>query len=78
MLTQEKTATVIDSIADASALSSQEVARQQRLMQTMKEDQQQKYLHLQEQAESLLQQLIEMKQQREQVESRQLVGSAAR
>ncbi len=75
MLTQQTPETMNSQAAEAVATVSIEEIRQQRLMQAMKEDQQQKYLHLQAQAEMLLRQLTEMKQQREQIDDRQLVGS---
>lgn len=77
MLTQQTPETMNIPAADAVASISPEEIRQQRLMQAMNEDQQQKYLHLHAQAEMLLRQLTEMKQQREQISDRQLVGSTA-
>lgn len=76
MLTSESSSKTLSSTSEASVESSPEVARQQRLMQAMKADQQAKYLHLQEETEFLLQQLQELKQQRQSAENRQLVGAA--
>ncbi|MDX2231626.1 MAG: hypothetical protein NW220_18475 [Leptolyngbyaceae cyanobacterium bins.349] len=76
MLTRESSVNTIPASADTLAEGSQEMARQQRLMQVMKADQQAKYLHLQEETELLLQQLKDLKRQRQAVEERQLVGSS--
>lgn len=77
MLTRESSVSVISASAEVSADHAQDVARQQRLIQAMSADQQAKYLHLQEEAELLLQQLRELKRQRQQVEERQLVGASS-
>jgi hypothetical protein len=74
MLAKERFETEIS--AEVQPASSLEIARQQRLIQSMSADQQEKYLHLHEEAELLLQQLQEMKRQRQEIESRQLVGVA--
>ncbi|MDX2242046.1 MAG: hypothetical protein NW224_15275 [Leptolyngbyaceae cyanobacterium bins.302] len=76
MLISERFET-LNSSADASADHTLETARQQRLIQAMNADQKEKYLHLQEEADLLLHQLKELKRQRQQVEARELVGSAA-
>jgi len=73
MLIRESSVSAISAPAEASADSSQEVVRQHRYMQAMKADQQEKYLHLQEETEILLQQLRELKRQRQEVDERQLV-----
>jgi len=75
MLTNEGLQTVISPSAEISAAPSPEVVRQQRLMQTLKEEQQQKILHLHEETEVLLQQLRELKRQRQQVDDRQWVAT---
>lgn len=77
MLTSESSVNTF-SAAETAAEPSLEIIRQQRLMQTMKADQQEKYLHLQEKTELLLQQLQALKRRREAVGERQLVGASAR
>lgn len=77
MLISERFETLNSASAEASADHVLQTARQQRLMQAMNADQQEKYLHLQEEADLLLHQLKELKRQRQQVEVRELVGSAA-
>lgn len=76
MLINENFETPMNSPVAPSADQSVEASRQQRLIQAMNADQQEKYLHLQEEAEMLLQQLQALKRQRQQVEERQLVGTA--
>jgi hypothetical protein len=78
MLTSESSLKSISTASEAEIGSSPEMARQQRLMQAMKADQQEKYLHLQEETESLLQQLQELKRQRQAVDTRELVGALAK
>jgi len=77
MITSETSSKTVSSSSATTAELSPEVARQQRLMQAMKADQQEKYLHLQEETELLLQQLRELKRQRQAVEERELVGASA-
>lgn len=76
MLTKERFETEVSPHAEVQATTSLEMARQQRLIQSMSADQQEKYLHLQEEAELLLQQLQEMKRKRQEIETPQLVGAA--
>uniref|UniRef100_A0A832M3A9 Uncharacterized protein n=1 Tax=Oscillatoriales cyanobacterium SpSt-402 TaxID=2282168 RepID=A0A832M3A9_9CYAN len=74
-------ASQVQPTADASTAIS-EISQQSRLMKAMKlqyqADQQTKYLDLQAKMESLLQQLQEMKRQRETIEERALVEASSR
>lgn len=83
MLTTEISSSVTSLPAESkaqSAISSAESLRQARVLEAMKAqyqaDQQAKYLNLQAEAELLLQQLREIKRQREAVEEKVLVESA--
>lgn len=76
MLTTESLSKPLSPVSAAVSELSPEVVRQQRLIQAMKADQQEKYLHLHEEAELLLQQLRELKRQRQAIEDRQLVGAS--